>query len=94
MTTIDLRLQQVTVEELLRSANDGAVRITNSDGHEFILEPADALEREAAELGQSASFMAFLAERAAEPGRIPLADVAAELAEVDPRPSGCSEEGR
>jgi hypothetical protein len=59
------------------------VRITNKDGHEFILEPATAFEREAAELGQNAKFMAFLAERSAEPGRTPLADVELRLSQED-----------
>ena len=80
MNTIDLRQQQATLDELLQAASGGAVRITSKDGEEFILEPADALGREAAELGRSAKFMAFLAERSAEPGRTPLADIELRLA--------------
>jgi hypothetical protein len=82
--TIDLRRQQVTVDELLQAADGDAVRITNKDGDEFILEPADAFEREAAEFGRSVKFMAFLAERSAEPGRIPLADIELRLAQPEP----------
>ncbi len=57
------------------------VRITSKDGDEFVLEAAGAFEREAGELGRSAKFMAFLAERSAEPGRRSLADVEARLGE-------------
>jgi hypothetical protein len=84
MITIDLRRQPVTVEELLQAASGEAVRITNKDGDEFILEPADVFEREAAEFGRSAKFMAFLAERAAEPGRTTLADIDLRLPRAEP----------
>lgn len=84
MKTIDLRRQQVTIDELLQAASGDAVRITNKDGDEFILEPADALGREAAELGRSVKFMAFRAERSADPGRTPLADVELRLAQAEP----------
>jgi hypothetical protein len=82
--TIDLRQQQVTVDELLQAAGGDAVRITNKDGDEFILEPADAFEREAAEFGRSAKFMALLAERSAESGRTSLADIERRLAQAEP----------
>ena len=84
MKTIDLRRQQVTVDELLQAAGGDAVRITNKDGDEFILEPADAFEHKAAEFGRSVKFMAFLAERSAEPGRTPLADIELRLAGAEP----------
>ena len=84
MKTIDLRQQQVTVDELLQAADGDAVRITNKDGGEFILEPADAFEREVAELGRSVKFMAFLAERSAETGRTSLADIEHRLPPVVP----------
>ena len=45
------------------------MRIRSRNGEEFILESADAFDREAAELSQSEKFMSFLAERAREPGR-------------------------
>lgn len=75
MTIIDLRKENVTIDELLRTAGGEPVRITSKDGIEFVLEAADAFEREAAELGRSEKFRAFLAERSAEPGRRSLADV-------------------
>jgi PHD/YefM family antitoxin component YafN of YafNO toxin-antitoxin module len=80
MKTIDLRRQEVSLDELLRSVGADSVRITSKNGEEFVLEAADAFEHEAAELGRSAKFMAFLAERSAEPGRISLADIESRLA--------------
>jgi hypothetical protein len=96
--TIDLRQQQVSLDELLRSVGDDVVRITSKDGDEFVLEPANAFEREANELGQSERFMAFLAERSAEHGRISLADVESRLAGAestsrDPGTTAESEQG-
>jgi hypothetical protein len=57
--------------------------ITNKDGEEFVLESADAFEREANELRCSARFMAFLAKRAAERGRIALEDIESRLTGKD-----------
>jgi len=82
--TVDLRRQDVSIDELLRSAGADVVRITSKEGVEFVLEPADAFEREARELGNSARFMAFLAERSAEPGRVALSSIEARLAEAGP----------
>jgi hypothetical protein len=81
--TIDLRWQQVTLDELLRSVGGEVVRVTSKDGEEFILEAADAFEREVAELGRSAKFLAFLAERSAESGRVSLADIETRLAAAE-----------
>jgi hypothetical protein len=50
------------------------------EGDEFILEVAEAFEREVAELGQSEKFMEFLAERSKEPGSVSLDDLARKLA--------------
>jgi len=82
--TVDLRRQQVTLDELLRLVGGDMVRITSRDGDEFVLEAADAFEREAAEFGRSAKFMALLAERSAESGRISLADIESRLARAEP----------
>lgn len=82
MKTIDLRRQEVSLDELLRSIGGDVVRIISKDGEEFVLEAADAFKREAGELGRSAKFKAFLAERSAEPGRISLADIESCLAEA------------
>jgi hypothetical protein len=80
MKTIDLRRQEVSLDELLRSVGAETLRITSKDGDEFVLEAADGFEREVDELGRSAKFMAFLAERSAESGRISLADIESRLA--------------
>jgi hypothetical protein len=81
MRTLDLRQQQVTVIELLQFARTESVRIVDEEGAEFILEAADALEREVVELGQSEPFMAFLAERSKEPGGISLEELERKLAQ-------------
>lgn len=83
MRTLDLRQRQTTVDELLRFARAETVRIVNADGDEFILEAADAFEREVAELGQSEKFMAFLAERSKEPGVVSLDDLERKLAQAE-----------
>lgn len=83
MRTLDLRQQQVTVAELLQFARTEAIRIVNEDGDEFILEEADAFEREVAELGQSDEFMAFLAERSKESGVISLDDLERKLVQAE-----------
>ncbi len=75
MTTVDLRERPVTVDELLQLASTDAVVIVNQDGNEFVIEAADAFDREAAQLGASAKFMSFLAERSREPGSLSLDDV-------------------
>jgi hypothetical protein len=82
--TVDLRRQHLTIDELLRSVGNDVIRVTSKDGEEFVLEAADAFEREARELGQSAKFMEFLAGRAAEPGIVPLAEIEARLAVANP----------
>ncbi len=75
MTTVDLRERPVTVAELLQLASTDVVVIVNQDGNEFVIEAADAFDREAAELGASAKFMSLLAERSREPGSVSLEDV-------------------
>ena len=83
MRTLDLRQQQVTVAELLQFARTESVRIVDEEGAEFILEAADAFEREVAELGQSEPFMEFLAERSKEPGGISLEEIERKLAQPE-----------
>ena len=83
MKTVDLRQQHVSIDELLRCVGTDVVRITSKDGEEFVLEAADSFEREARELGQSENFMAFLAQRSGERGRVPLAEIEARLSRVD-----------
>jgi hypothetical protein len=75
MKTLDLRQGQMTVAELLQAARQESVMILGEDGSEFILERANAFDREVTELGQSEQFMSFLAERSQEPGSISLDDI-------------------
>jgi PHD/YefM family antitoxin component YafN of YafNO toxin-antitoxin module len=82
MKFIDLK-QQPSIDELLRMAAGDPVRIRNRDGDEFILESADAFEREVTELSRSASFMSFLADRAREPGRTKLEDLERRLSQAE-----------
>lgn len=81
MKTLDLRHHTVSVEELLEVARSDSVLIRTPDGDEFILESADEFEREVARLGHSEKLMAFLAERAKEPGTISLEQLRRELEE-------------
>ena len=82
MITLDLRKQQITVEELFRAADMDSVLIVTDNGHEYLLEPAGDFDREIAELGGSEKFMQFLSERRREHGRISLSDVDGELKQL------------
>lgn len=77
MKTLDLKQRSVDVRELLAWALTESVLIRSEDGHEFILESADDFDREVAELGNSETFMSFLAERAAEYDVVDLDDLIA-----------------
>ena len=59
----------------------------NQDGQEFVPEPADAFEREVAQLSRNEQFLSFLAERAKDPGRT-------SLEEIDRRRSQTEESSR
>lgn len=79
MITRDLEQHPLTLEELLRLANDDAVRVIRSDGHEFIIAPADTFEEEVARLGNSKRFMRFLEKRSKNRTGRSLEDVARDL---------------
>jgi hypothetical protein len=83
MRTLDLRQQQVSVADLLRFARTETVCILNEEGEEFILEAADAFEREVAQLGQSDKFIAFLTERSKEPEVMSLDDLERKLSSAE-----------
>lgn len=63
MVTYDLERHPLTLEELLHLASEGAVRIVDRDGQEFIVAETDSFEEEVARLGDSQRFMRFLAGR-------------------------------
>jgi hypothetical protein len=60
------------------------VLLRGRSGGEFILEAADAFDREVEELGRSQKFMAFLKEGLQEPGRTPIDDIERRLAPISP----------
>lgn len=83
MRTLDLRQQHVSVTDLLQFARTETLCILNEEGEAFILEAADAFEREAAELGQSDKFIAFLTERSQESGGVSLDDLERKLSSAE-----------
>jgi len=74
MKTLDLSRKQITLEELLKLAAAGSVRILTADGHAYILEDADEFDKEVKLLGKSKKFQRFLKERSKEPATISLED--------------------
>lgn len=74
MKTLDLTLQTITLDELLKWASLDAVLILAPDGHRFVLEEAGEFEREVMMLGKSEKFMRFLKERSQEKETISLDD--------------------
>ncbi len=66
-----------------RLAADDPVRIRSQSGEAFILEFADASDREVAELSRSGRFISFLAGRAREPGRTRLEDIERKVAQAE-----------
>jgi PHD/YefM family antitoxin component YafN of YafNO toxin-antitoxin module len=80
MILIDLQQEQPSVDELLRMATGDRVRIRSRDGKDFILESADAFDREVDELSRSERFMTMLTERAMEPARTRLDELERKLA--------------
>ena len=84
MITLDLRTQNLTIDELFRAAADEPVHVIAKNGATFVLESTDEFEREVAQLGQSAKFMAFLAERSQETGGISLEEAIKRLEQTDP----------
>jgi hypothetical protein len=75
MRTFDLRENSMSVAELLQAAREESLMILGEDGSKFILEAADSFDQEVEKLGRSEKFMAFLADRAKEPGSISLEEI-------------------
>jgi hypothetical protein len=74
MKTLDLGRKHVTLEELLKMASAGSVRILTADGQAFVLEAADDFDKEAELLAKSKKFQRFLKERSKEPATTSLED--------------------
>ena len=72
MITIDLKKQQPSLADVLAIAKSEPVVIHSGPGEDYLLEPADDFDREAAALGSSDTFMSFLAARSKEAGDIPI----------------------
>ena len=66
MKTLDLTQKRITLNELLKLAAVGSVRILTADGRAFILEEADDFEKEVKLLGKSKKFRSFLNQRSKE----------------------------
>jgi hypothetical protein len=81
MKTLNLTRKHITLEELLKLASAGSVRIITADGHAFILEDADEFDKEVQLLGKSRKFRRFLRERLKEPGTTSLEDYRRSLGE-------------
>jgi len=75
MKKIDLAQEQPSIEELLVFAAEDSVLIRNQEGVEFLLEAADAFDREIAEHSRSERFLSFLDGRSKEPGGNTLEEV-------------------
>ncbi len=74
MKTLDLARVHVTLEDLLKLASAGSVRILAADGHAFVLEEADDLDKEVELLGKSKKFRRFLNERSKDAATTSLED--------------------
>jgi hypothetical protein len=72
--TLDLGRRHITLEQLLKLASSGSVRILTADGHAFILEDADDFNKEIKLLGKSKKFRRFLRGRSKEPATTSLDD--------------------
>jgi hypothetical protein len=66
MKTLDLARNQITLEELLKLASAGSLRILTVDGRAFVLEDADDFDKEVELLGKSKIFRRFLKKRSQE----------------------------
>ena len=69
------RVEERTLAELLALAKRERILIHSATGDDFLLEPADAFDREVAILGQSDRFMSFLRDRSKEGGGSSLAEI-------------------
>ena len=79
MRSIDLRDETVDLTGLLHLAEEDAVLVVASDGHEFIVAEADDFDSEANALRNSPRFQSFLDQRMKSPARIPIEDIEKEI---------------
>jgi len=74
MKTLDLAKQAITLDDLLKLAAVGAVRIVTADGRAFVLEDATDFDEEVQLLAKSKKFRRFLKDRSKEPATTSLED--------------------
>jgi hypothetical protein len=74
MKTVDLAGKRITLNEVLKLAASGSVRILTPDGRAFVLEEDSDFEKEVKLLGSSKKFRRFLNERSKEPATTSLED--------------------
>ena len=66
MKTIDLSIGKHSLSQILDIAKSEDVLLRCESGEDFLVERADAFDREVALLGSSTKFMSFLEERSKE----------------------------
>jgi hypothetical protein len=74
LKTLYLGRKTSTLEEVLKLASTGSVRIVNPEGHAFVVEDANALEKGMKLLSKRSKFRRFLKERSAEEPNLSLED--------------------
>jgi hypothetical protein len=72
--TLDLSRKQITVEEVLKLASAGSVRILTADDRTYVLEAVEDFDNEVKLLGKSAKFRRFLQQRSKEAATRSLAE--------------------
>jgi hypothetical protein len=75
MKKIDLTKEHHSLSDVLSYAKTETVLIHSASGEDFVLEPADEFDREAAALGGSERFLSFLEARSRETGDVPLREI-------------------
>ncbi len=75
MKMVDLSQDQCSLAEALRLAKSEPVLIRSASGEDFLLEPADDVDREVAALAGSEKFAAFLEGRSQETGDLSISQV-------------------
>jgi len=75
MREVDLTKEHHSLSEVLALARSETILIHAPSGEDFVVEAADEFDREAAALGSSEKFAAFLDARSRETGDVPLRKV-------------------
>lgn len=79
MKVVNVNHGHPTIDEVIALAKDELVVLRGSDGTSFAVAQVDDFDLEVELLKNNREFMAFLDERAKEPGVISLKDLRAEL---------------